>query len=474
MTEENVLARRYATPDMTDIFSERGKILSERELWIAVMKAQHDAGVDISSETIAKYEAAKENIDVERIEQRERETRHDVKARIEAFVEAAQAPEAIHRGLTSRDLTENVEQMQSRKAANVIHGKYVSVLRHLLDRATQYSDVPLTARTHHQAAQLTTLGRRLSMYAEELHWHIEDFGRYIDEFPLRGIKGPVGTQYDMLALLGTQGKVDTLEQTIASMLGFQKTLTAPGQVYYRSLDEALLSRLACLTAPCANFAKGMRLMAGYDLVTEGFKKGQVGSSAMPHKMNTRTSERVCGLANIIKGHQDMASRISGDTWEEGDVSCSAPRRVYLADAFYASDGLCESALTILNEMGPYPGVLAAEANKYLPFLVSTDILGTLTKAGIGREAAHALVKKHSVGEALRMREGYSPLVLEKIADDPVCKDLGITLDSLRERSIDLLRLTGNARSQVDAVRTKAMPLLEKYAAQAAYEPRDIL
>ncbi len=476
MTNSNVLSERYATAAMNRIFSERGKIMAERELWIAVMRAQQEMGLPIPEQEIRKFEAAKEQIDLELIREMERRMRHDVKARIEAFVKAAGAAEHIHKGMTSRDLTDNVEQMQIRHAGRLVLGKYTAILRRLLERAEEFEGVVLTARTHHQPAQATTLGRRLAMWAEELLHHIERFEQALAGYPLRGLKGPVGTQFDMLTLLGGVEKVKALEQRVARALGFRVVLDAPGQVYPRSLDGEIINHLALLAAPCENYAKGMRLMAGHELVTEGFQEGQVGSSAMPHKMNTRSSERICGLAELIKMYADGASRLAGDQWEEGDVSCSVVRRVIMPDAFYASDGLCETMLTVLKEMGAYPAVIERETERYLPFLATTDLLMLAIQAGLGREAAHAAIKKHAVSEALRLRAGGAAenRLIESLANDPLFRQAGITEARMREALENKARFIGRAREQIAQVREKAAALLARYATESTYQPQGIL
>jgi adenylosuccinate lyase len=474
MANTNVLSQRYAGLDINRIFSEEGRILAERELWIAVMKAQRSLGIAIPAEVIQGYEAAKNDIDLDFIKQRELETKHDVKARIEAFVKVSGRAEEIHKGMTSRDLTDNVEQMQLKKASQIILGRYVSVLRHLLDRALEYRDIVLTARTHHQAAQPTLLGRRFSMWAEELLIHLLNFEAFLRAYPLRGIKGPVGTQFDMLTLLGTPEKVQMLEKTVAESLGFETMLDSTGQVYPRSLDYALLSHLAFMGSAGEDFAKGMRLMSGYELVTEGFKEGQVGSSAMPHKMNTRSSERICGFSTLIKMYADGASRLAGDQWEEGDVSCSVVRRIIMPDAMYASDGLCETALTVLCNMGAYPVVIQKEVDRYLPFLASTEILMTAVQAGVGREKAHEAIKKHAVAEAMAMRQGATPRLSQRLADDEIFKAAGITEDRLNAILEDSWHFVGNAGEQIELVRAKAEPLIQRYADAARYEPGEIL
>src|SRR3989344_4899261 len=339
MTNQDVLSFRYATPEMNAIFSERGKIIAERKLWIAVMRAQRELGIDIPLEEIKKFEAVVENVDLNRIEELERESRHDVNARIKAFIEIAGAREYIHRGMTSRDLTDNVEQMQIKAAVSLILGKAVSVARHLGEKADKYRHIELTSRTHHQPAQLTLLGRRLSMTAEELVYGVQRLEEFLAAYPLRGIKGPVGTQADMLKYLGSNERVQALEKAVAAHLGFSTVLESPGQIYPRSLDFDLASRLLLIGAAYSNFGLNMRLMSGYELATEGFKAGQVGSSAMPHKMNTRTSERINGMMKILRMNTFGLSELAGEQWEEGDVSDSSPRRVMIPALFYTIDGM---------------------------------------------------------------------------------------------------------------------------------------
>jgi len=472
----NVLSKRYATDEINYIFSDEGKVGFERDLWIAVLSAQKELGLDVPDGVIGAYTSAREKIDLDHINEIELKTKHDVKARIEAFNYAAGGHEYIHLGMTSRDLTDNVEQLQAVKASRIVLRKYVSVLRHMLDKAKEYRGIELTARTHHQPAQTTLLGRRFSMWAEELYLHIREFKAFIENYPLRGIKGPVGTQFDMGKLLGSQEKALQLETMITEGLGFKEVLNSPGQVYPRSLDYKLISHLAALASACENFAKTVRLMAGYELVTEGFREGQVGSSIMPHKMNTRSTERVCALGELVKMYADGASRLAGDQWEEGDVSCSAIRRVLIPDAFYASDGIVETTLNVLNQMGPYPAVISKEVDRYLPFLATTEVLAIAVKSGIGREEAHSIIKKHAIAEALGMREqgASGNRLMVNLASEPVFKEAGITEEKLNMLLLDKRHFIGNADSQIDSVIEKCGSLFERHEKAASYEPGDIL
>ncbi|MEK6964579.1 MAG: adenylosuccinate lyase [Nanoarchaeota archaeon] len=474
MTNVNVLSARYVTKPMNAIFSETGKIVRERELWIAVMKAQKELGVNIPSEAIERYEAAKNDVNLDRIRAREEGTRHDVKARIEEFVALAGGQEYVHLGMTSKDLTDNVDQMQLRTASKLVFGKFVSVLKHLMGKAEEFRPLEIVARTHNQPAQPTLMGRRFVMWGEELYENLVPFESFVGSYPLRGIKGAVGTQFDMATLLGDKSKVAELERRVMEHLGFERVLSAPGQVYPRSLDLEMVNRLVGASAACGNLAIGMRLMAGYELVTEGFKEGQVGSTAMPYKMNTPHSERVWSAFQLLKAYQDATSRIAGETWLEGDVSDSMVRRVVLPDAFYTADGLCETALTVLNEMGAYKPVIDREVDRYLPFMASTEILTAAVKAGLGREAAHGLIKKHAIAEALRMRNGENPNLAAKLAGESDFATHGLTEESMREVLADKAHFVGSANEQIDEVAEKAAYFLAKYPDAAAYEPEEIL
>jgi adenylosuccinate lyase len=471
----NVLSERYATDRMNRIFSARGRILQERELWIAVARAQRTLGVRIPAGAIRKYRAASGRIDLALIRRIEQRTRHDLAARIEAFNRAAGTEGGIHLGMTSRDVTDNVEGLQIRRAGQLLFGKYLSVLRHLADAAGAYRRVFLTARTHHQPAQPTLLGRRLAMWAEELLHHLKALEIFLRDYPLRGIKGPVGTQSDMLRLLGSREKVDQLERMVAGELGFGRVLDAPGQIYPRSLDHEFLARLTGLAAAPESLAKTIRLMAGGELISEGFARGQVGSSAMPHKMNTRSAERICALAELVKTYADGGSRLAGDQWEEGDVSCSAVRRVIVPDACYASDGLCETALTVLDRMKPYPAAIRSELEWFLPFLATTEILLLAVEKGIPRDRAHRTIKKHATAELAAMREqSRQPELAARLAGDAAFRRAGITTEEIGAVQERVRRSVGTAEAQIGRVVSKARRLIRRYPAEAGYEPEEIL
>lgn len=466
----NVLATRYASSEMVEVWSARNKIVLERRLWIAVLKAQRDLGVDVDQSVINAYEAVVDDVDLESINERERRTRHDVKARIDEFCVLA-GHQQIHAGMTSRDLTENIEQFQIRTALMLVLDRTVATLVRLAERATEFSDLAIAGRSHNVVAQVTTLGKRFANAAEELLLAFHRLEQLIDTYPLRGIKGPVGTQQDQLALLGSAGAVDQLEDAVMAHLGFQTGLTSVGQVYPRSLDFEVVSVLVQLSGAPGNLATALRLMAGHELASEGFQPGQVGSSAMPHKMNSRSSERINGFGQVLQGYLTMVGGLVGDQWNEGDVSCSVVRRVALPDAFFAIDGMFQTTLTVLDEFGAYPAMIESELRRHLPFLSTTRLLVAAVQAGAAREQAHEVIMEHSLAAAVEMREagaGTADLV------DRLVRDARLPLN--REAIEDLLAepRTGLATRQIDRVVEAVGAVADRHSRAAAYAPEPIL
>jgi adenylosuccinate lyase len=469
----NVLAARYASAELTQLWSPEQKIVLERELWLAVLTAQRELGVDVPEGVVEAYEAVVDKVDLASIGARERVTRHDVKARIEEF-NALAGHEHVHMGMTSRDLTENVEQLQVRRSLAVIRDRCVAALVRLARLAAEHADLVMAGRSHNVAAQATTLGKRFASAAEELLLAYERVDQLLEHYPLRGIKGPMGTAQDMLDLLnGDPARLAELERRVASHLGFDRVLTSVGQVYPRSLDHDVLSALVHVAAGPSSLATTIRLMAGHELATEGFQPGQVGSSAMPHKMNTRSCERVNGLAVVLRGYASMGAELAGAQWNEGDVFCSVVRRVALPDAFFAADGLFQTFLTVLDEFGVYPAVIGRELDRYLPFLATTKVLMAAVKAGVGREIAHEAIKEHAVVMALDMREAGADRndLLDRLAAD---ERLGLGRAELDALLASPLEFTGAATDQVAEVVRRVDQIAAAHPDAAVYAPAPIL
>jgi adenylosuccinate lyase len=468
----DVLAARYASSELVRLWSPEHKVVFERQLWLAVLRAQVDLGVPVEQRVIDDYQRVVATVDLESIAARERVSRHDIKAHIEEF-NALAGHQEIHKGLTSRDITENVEQLQIRCSLEHVRDRCVALLAALAARAAEYSELAMVGRSHNVAAQATTLGKRFASGADELLVAFARLEELLARYPLRGIKGPMGTAQDVLDLLGgDRSALAQLGQRVAKHLGFGRVLTSVGQVYPRSLDHEVLSCLVQLAGAPSSLATTIRLMAGHELVTEGFQPGQVGSSAMPHKMNTRSCERVNGLAVVLRGYASMVAELAGAQWNEGDVSDSVVRRVALPDAFFAFDGLVETFLTVLDEFGAYPAVIDRELGRYLPFLATTKILIAAVRAGMGRESAHAVIGEHAVAVAIAMREkGAGNDLLDRLAED---SRLPLDQADLAALLADHLSFTGAAAEQVAVIVAEVGTLVARHPDAAAYRPAVIL
>ena len=463
----SILADRYASTAMIDIWSAESKIRAERKLWISVMKTQAQLGFEIPVSAISDYEKVQDKIDLASIDKREKELRHDVKARIDEFNSLA-GHQYIHIGMTSRDLTENIEAAQIKSALQLIQKKTIALLARLGEKTAEYKAQPIVGRSHNVPAQITTLGKRFATVAEELLYAYQRLENLIENFPIRGLKGPVGTAQDSHDILGAN--YAKLEASIIESLGFDTKLDSTGQIYPRSFDYDVITTLVLLSAAPSNLATSIRLMAGHDLVSEGFKAGQVGSSAMPHKMNTRSCERINGLASILKGHAVMVGEISGNQWNEGDVSDSVVRRVAIADAFYCIDGLLETTLTVLKEFGIFPAKINQEIEENLPFLATTKFLMAAVKAGMGREDAHNIIKELSTKAANDIREGKPNSLITELAGD---SRIPLDYQALEKLLASPLEFAGLAQEQCDAVIAKIHAITKSHPDAATYQPSQI-
>jgi adenylosuccinate lyase len=443
----NVLATRYATKEMVAIFDPINKIVNERKFWITILKLQQKAGLPITDSDIEAYEAVVEKVDLDSIDKREIKTRHDVKARIEEFNSLA-GVEKIHIGLTSRDLTENIELIQIKTGLELIEYRVLQTLFLLSEKISKYEKTYMVGRSHNVAAQVTTLGKRFATCAEELLFAHTALKELMARLPLRGIKGPVGTSQDALDAMGKDFM--NLEKGIAEEFGFENTWASVGQIYPRSVDFEVVSKLLQIASAPSSMATTIRLMAGSGLVSEGFKAGQVGSSAMPHKMNSRSSERINGMMVLLRGYNTMAADLAGDQWNEGDVSCSVVRRVVIPDSFYVLDGLLHTFMTILQEFEIFEKEIRRELESVLPLLASTRILTELVKLGMGREEAHHLIKKYATSHP-------TDKFMEALLSDP---RIPITNAELSEIVSKPKHFSGNAVQQCRVVQKKVNEVLK--------------
>jgi adenylosuccinate lyase len=424
---------------MVAIFDPVNKIINERKFWITILKLQQKSGLPITDSDIKAYEKVIEKVDLISIDKREMKTRHDVKARIEEFNDLA-GVEKIHIGLTSRDLTENIELIQIKAALELIEHRTLQTLFLLNEKISKYEKTYMVGRSHNVAAQVTTLGKRFASCAEELLFAHASLKELIARLPLRGIKGPVGTSQDVMSAMGKD--FEKFEKSIADQFGFENTWASVGQIYPRSVDFEVVSKLLQVASAPSSMATTIRLMAGSGLASEGFKAGQVGSSAMPHKMNSRSSERINGMMVLLRGYNTMAAELAGDQWNEGDVSCSVVRRVVIPDSFYVLEGLLHTFMTILNEFGIFEENISSEVTEQLPFLATTKILMECVKAGMGREVAHEIIKKHATSTT--PSKFFAALVSEK--------NFPLTIDQLNKLIQNPAEFAGLAVKQASEVK----------------------
>lgn len=450
----SVMAERYASSQILQIWSRETKILKERELWILIMKAQRKLGVKIPSVAISDYEKVKYQVNLSRIDKRERQLKHDVKARIEEF-NFLSGHQFIHIGLTSRDITENIEGWQIKRSMEHTLSCSTDLLAEFIMKIEQFADLTIVGRTHNVPAQLTTLGRRIAHWCEEFLHSLENLENVLSKYPIRGIKGAIGTAADLKTVVGAGWK--EIDESVKHSLNAKFTLISPSQIYPRSLDFHVISNLFQLAAPLSTLATNVRLMAGIGWLTEGQSEKQVGSSAMPHKKNPRLSERVNGFFNVLRGYLVMASGISGNQWNEGDVSESVVRRTTLSESFYVIDSMLRTSTKILREFQVDLMSIKNEVNLEIENLLSSRVLLLAVSRGLGREEAHKLISNCSkkVKEA---KESKSEGLFDIIAGT---KELKVKSKDLEKIKLEILATQGEAVSQSREVIRKAKRTLRR-------------
>lgn len=449
---------------MLATWSLENKFKFERTLWIAVMRAQAKAGLAIPEAAIKDYEAKKSSIDLDSIAQREKTLKHDVKARIEEFNHLA-GHQYIHLGLTSRDVTENVEILLIKESLDLIKLKSVALLHALGERIEEYKEVPIVARTHNVPAQVTTLGKKFSVWAEEQMFSLKHLEELINRLPTRGIKGAVGTSTDMQSLLGDN--LPAFEAQLSELFGSNVPLNSSAQVYPRSIDFEVVATLVQIAAAANNLATNVRLLAGFGHLHESFLESQVGSSAMPHKMNPRLSERINSLFSVLKGYLAMIQNLVGDQWNEGDVSCSATRRAALSGSFLVLDGILDTAIDVIRGLSISRKSIENELQRELPLIASSEYLMLMVKKGASREVAH---KK--LGKALREYRESGSTSLEELFDlFLIDSEAMLTKNELQRVISNPISLTGAAVVQCDFVLAEIKNWVTKVADATSYRPR---
>ena len=456
------LSTRYASAEMQHIFSENFKFRTWRRLWIALAHAEQTLGLDITDEQIAEMDAHKDDIDYAVAETREKEVRHDVMAHVYAF--GKQCPKAepiIHLGATSCYVGDNTDVIILREASQLLLRKAAQVLRNLAAFAEQYKALPCLAYTHLQPAQLTTVGKRATLWMYELTQDIENLEFQLERLRLLGSKGTTGTQASFMELFaGDEEKVRRLEQLIAEEMGFAACVPVSGQTYSRKVDAYFLSVLSGFAQSAYKFSNDMRLLQSFEEMEEPFEAHQIGSSAMPYKRNPMRSERISSLARYVIADSLNPAMTAGTQWFERTLDDSANKRISVSEAFLAVDAILNIYINITQGLVVYDRVVTRRVMEKLPFMATENIMMESVKCGGNRQELHEALRVHSHAAARRVKlEGGANDLIDRIAADPI---FPLSREEIVSQ-LDPALYMGRSVSQVEEfLRGVARPILDRY------------
>lgn len=444
---ENPLITRYADRKTAEVFSDNNKFRLWRKLWIALAESEKELGLAITDAQIAEMKKYADNINYEYAESEERKVRHDVMAHVHAFgAQAKSAEPIIHLGATSCFVTDNAELIQIYEALEIVRVKMLTVMDKLRKFALEYKDLPTLGYTHLQPAQLTTLGKRATLWLYDLYLDYNDLKHFMAEYKLRGVKGTTGTQASFLSLFdGDHDKVKKLENKVVSKLGFKHVFAVSGQTYTRKFDYSVVSLLSRIAQSAYKFANDIRIMQSFKEVEEPFEKSQIGSSAMAYKRNPMRSERICALARFVESIPINEAVTSSTQWFERTLDDSANKRLTIPQAFLALDGVLNIYINITENMVVYPKVIERRINDELPFMATEEILMECVKDGGNRQELHERIRRHSMESARAVKErGEKNDLIERIKNDPHFAAVKDKIDAVLCPS----NFTGRAAEQV--------------------------
>ncbi len=453
---------RYASKEMQYIFSEDNKFRTWRRLWIALAKAEKEQGLPITDEQIAELEAHRDDINYDVAVAREKECRHDVMSHVYAYgVQCPNAKGFIHLGATSCYVGDNTDVIIMREALDVVERKLVNVIALLAKFADHYKDMPALAYTHLQPAQLTTVGKRATLWLNELCMDLDEIRHRRDSLALLGSKGTTGTQASFVELFeGDSAKIKAVEASIAREMGFDKVVPVSGQTYSRKVDYNVLSSLAGLAQSAMKFGNDMRLLANFKEMEEPFEKQQIGSSAMPYKRNPMRCERICALARYVMVDVLNPAFTAGTQWFERTLDDSANKRIAVAEAFLAADAILNILLNVCDGLVVYPKVVRARIMAELPFMASENIMMSAVKKGGDRQVLHEKLRVHAMAAAKVVKEeGGKNDLIERVCADP---DFGLDYDEV-EAILRPEDFTGRSAEQVtEFLADVVAPILESH------------
>ncbi|WP_294342052.1 adenylosuccinate lyase [uncultured Clostridium sp.] len=454
------LNSRYASKEMSFIFSDDKKFTTWRKLWVALAESERELGLNITEEQIEELKANVDNINYEDAKKREKETRHDVMSHVYAYgLQCPKAKGIIHLGATSCYVGDNTDLIIMREALYLIKKKVLKVIKNLSDFAMEYKDMPTLGFTHLQPAQLTTVGKRATLWIQDLVLDLENIDFVIEKLRFRGVKGTTGTQASFMDLFnGDEEKVRELDKLVCSKMNFSESYWVTGQTYTRKVDSIILNTLSEVAQSAYKFSNDMRLLQHMKEMEEPFEKNQIGSSAMAYKRNPMRSERISALSRHVIANSINPAITAGTQWFERTLDDSANKRLSVAEAFLVLDGVLNLYINISENLVVYPKVIETHINAELPFMATENIIMEGVKAGGDRQELHEKIRVYSHEASFRVKsEGLNNNLLEKIASD---KDFGLTLDELND-VMDAKNFIGRAPSQVvDFIEGTVNPLLE--------------
>lgn len=469
-TPQNPLHERYASREMAAIFSVRHRYETWRRLWITLAECQRELGLPIEEAQLAALRAAAPKLDLERVAELERATRHDVVAHLRHFAEqAGDAGAILHLGATSAYVTDNTDLILAREALELVVARLATAVGALAGFARRWRALPCLAYTHFQPAQLTTVGKRACLWAQDLVLDLEEVRRRRDELQARGVKGTTGTQASFLTLFaGDHGKVRELDRRVALRLGFAGTIAVSGQTYTRKLDSRILATLSGVAESCHKLGTDLRLLQGVGELAEPFDEDQVGSSAMAYKRNPVRAERICGLARRVMTDALNGPLNAATQWLERSLDDSANRRLVLPDAFLATDAVLSLAGHVAGGLRVNEPAVAARVARELPFMATETLLMEATLRGGDRQQLHEKLRRYSFEAQAAVAAGRENPLVATIAADP---DFRLTAAEAASW-IDPVAFTGRSARQVDEFLDEVVePALSGSAALAAEEPR---
>ena len=456
------LSTRYASREMQYLFSDNNKFRTWRRLWIALAEAERELGLHITEEQIDELKAHAEDVNYDVAEARERVVRHDVMSHVYAYgQQCPQAEGIIHLGATSCYVGDNTDLIILRDASRLVLKKAAQVLRNLADFARRYKDLPCLGYTHLQPAQLTTVGKRATLWMNELMMDMENLEYQVATLRFRGAKGTTGTQASFMELFeGDEEKVRTLDRMVAERMGFARSVAVCGQTYSRKTDAYFLAALSGFAQSACKFATDLRILQSFEEMEEPFEASQIGSSAMPYKRNPMRSERICALARYVIQDAVNPAMTAATQWMERTLDDSANKRIAVSEAFLAVDAILEIYMNVTTGLVVYDRVVSRRVMEKLPFMATENIMMEAVKRGGNRQELHEALREHSHAAARRVKlEGGQNDLIDRIVADPL---FPLTRGEIEEQMAPE-KYVGRAPSQVtEFLDQEVAPLLARY------------